>query len=106
MPSSIGSSGAVDCSRSMGHPCGPSTSDLTTRPLLRHYINNRPDQARQIFRDLVDTPATVEITATAITVAFHRRAHLPILMASGLFDAPIRVPWWDNRTLRLTSDSG
>jgi hypothetical protein len=50
-------------------------------------------------------PATVDITAQAVTVSFHRRAHLPILMASGLFDQPVRVPWWDNRTLRLTTAS-
>ena len=39
-------------------------------------------QARQIFRDLVDMPATVDVTEREITVSFHRRAHLPILMAS------------------------
>ena len=76
------------------------------RLLARRMRGYTDAQARQIFRDLVDTPATVDITATAITVAFHRRAHLPILMASGLFDKPVRVPWWDNRTLRLTTYSG
>jgi len=44
--------------------------------------------------------------AQAVTVAFHRRAHLPILMASGLFEESVRVPWWGNRTLRLTTYSG
>jgi hypothetical protein len=65
----------------------------------------RDAQARQIFRDLVDTPATVDVTAREVTVSFHRRAHLPILMASGLFDEAVRVPWWGNRTLRLTTAS-
>ena len=69
---------------------------------MRGYVDA---QARHIFRDLVDTPATVTLTARDITVAFHRRAHLPILMASGLFDQNVRVPWWGNRTLRLTTDS-
>jgi hypothetical protein len=23
-----------------------------------------------------------------------------------LFDAPVRVPWWGNRTLRLTTHAG
>jgi hypothetical protein len=58
-------------------------------------------QARQIFRDLIDMPADVAITDNEITVRFHRRAHLPIVLASGLFHKPIKVPWWDGRSLRL-----
>src|SRR2546426_10135544 len=76
------------------------------RLLARRMRGYRDAQARQIFRDLVDTPATVDITAKEVRVDFHRRAHLPILMASGLFEAPVRVPWWGNRTLRLTTDAG
>ena len=59
-------------------------------------------QARQIFRDLIDMPATVEVTETGVTVEFHRRAHLPIIMASGLLNRPVPVPWWDGQPLRLT----
>jgi hypothetical protein len=58
-------------------------------------------QARQIFRDLIDMPADVAITDNEIRVRFHRRAHLPIVLASGLFDKPIKVPWWGGRSLRL-----
>jgi hypothetical protein len=58
-------------------------------------------QARQIFRDLIDMPANVAITETEIKVRFHRRAHLPIVLASGLFDKPVVIPWWNGRTLRL-----
>ena len=58
-------------------------------------------QARQIFRDLIDMPADVNITDTEIKVRFHRRAHLPIVLASGLFDKPVVIPWWDGRALRL-----
>ena len=58
-------------------------------------------QARQIFRDLIDMPADVAITENEITVRFHRRAHLPIVLASGLFDKPVAVPWWNGRPLRL-----
>jgi hypothetical protein len=68
------------------------------RLLARRMRDYREAQARHIFRDLVDMPATVDITAREVTVSFHRRAHLPILMASGLFDQPVRVPWWGNRT--------
>jgi transposase len=73
------------------------------RLLARRMRGYRDAQARHIFRDLVDLPATVDITADAVTVCFHRRAHLPILTASGLFDQKVRVPWWDNRILRLTT---
>jgi len=58
-------------------------------------------QARQIFRDLIDMPADVAITENEIRVRFHRRAHLPIVLASGLFDKPVKVPWWDGRSLRF-----
>ncbi len=34
-------------------------------------------------------------------VQFHRRAHLPIVMASGLLDRPVNVPWWNGRPLRM-----
>src|ERR1700680_4352796 len=58
-------------------------------------------QARQIFRDLIDMPADIAITESQITVRFHRRAHLPIVLASGLIDKPVAVPWWNGRALRL-----
>jgi len=58
-------------------------------------------QARQIFRDLIDMPADVAITDHEVRVRFHRRAHLPIVLASGLFDKPSAVPWWDGLPLRL-----
>ena len=58
-------------------------------------------QARQIYRDIVDMPADVAITNSEITVRFHRRAHLPIVLASGLINKPVAVPWWNGRALRL-----
>ena len=74
--------------------------------LLAHRMRGYQDaQARRIFRDLVDMPATVDITDREVAVSFHRRAHLPILMASGLFEQQVTVPWWDHRTLRLTTYS-
>src|SRR6266478_1515104 len=58
-------------------------------------------QARQIFRDLIDMPADIARTDHEVRVRFHRRAHLPIVLASGLFDKPSAVPWWDGLPLRL-----
>jgi transposase len=60
-------------------------------------------QARMIFRDLIDTPATVLITHDQVQVRFHRRAHLPIVLASGLLNKPVTVPWWNDMQLILTA---
>ena len=49
-------------------------------------------RARQIFRDLVDMPADVHITEREVEVRFHRRTHLPIVIASGLLDETVKVP--------------
>ena len=40
-------------------------------------------QARQIFRDLVDLPATVKATPSQIRVTFHRRTQSPYLARLG-----------------------
>ncbi|NWG12583.1 MAG: hypothetical protein HXY20_03515 [Acidobacteria bacterium] len=63
-------------------------------------------QARQIFRDIVDTPADIRITDREVEVSFHRRSHLPIILASGLTERPVPVPWWNGRPLRLTTYQG
>ncbi|MGA2632562.1 MAG: hypothetical protein ABSG54_20390 [Terriglobia bacterium] len=70
---------------------------------MRGYIDA---QARQIFRDLIDMPADIQITDTTVQVSFHRRAHLPIILASGLMEQPINVPWWNGLSLRLTTYHG
>jgi transposase len=71
------------------------------RLMARRMRGYNDAQARQIFRDLIDMPADVAITENEITVRFHRRAHLPIVLASGLFNKPVAVPWWNGRSLRL-----
>ena len=67
---------------------------------MRGYSDS---QARQIFRDLIDMPADVSVTENEVHVRFHRRAHLPIVVASGLLGQPVTVPWWDGRTLHLST---
>jgi transposase len=71
------------------------------RLMARRMRGYNDAQARQIFRDLIDMPANVTITPDEVTVRFHRRAHLPIVLASGLFNKPVAVPWWNGRPLRL-----
>ena len=58
-------------------------------------------QAGHIFRDLINMPATVTVEASEVTVRFHRRAHLPIIIDSGMLDSPVKVPWWNGATLRM-----
>jgi hypothetical protein len=58
-------------------------------------------QARQIFRDLIDMPADISISQRKVTVRFHRRAHLPIVLASDLCKKSVAVPWWKGFQLRF-----
>jgi transposase-like protein len=58
-------------------------------------------QARHIFRDLIDMAADIAITHTEVSLRFHRRAHLPIVLASGLTDQPVAIPWWNGLPLRI-----
>jgi hypothetical protein len=71
------------------------------RLMARRMRGYNEAQARQIFRDLIDMPADIAITDHEVRVRFHRRAHLPIVLASGLIDKPVPVPWWDGRPLRI-----
>jgi hypothetical protein len=73
------------------------------RLLARQMRGYTDSKARSIFRDLLDTPADVEIEHQQVLVRFHRRAHLPIVTASGILDQPVTVPWWNNMPLRMTA---
>ena len=73
------------------------------RLLARRMRGYADAQARHIFRDLVDTPADVTISESTVHVRFHRRAHLPIISASGIMDSPVNVPWWNGRTLSMSA---
>jgi hypothetical protein len=76
------------------------------RLLARRMRGYSDAQARHIFRDLVDMPADINITEHQIEVSFHRRSHLPIILASELFNEPVVVPWWNNLSLKLTTYQG
>jgi hypothetical protein len=76
------------------------------RLLARRMRGYSDAQARHIFRDLVDMPADINITEHQIEVSFHRRSHLPIILASELFNEPVVVPWWHNLSLKLTTYQG
>lgn len=58
-------------------------------------------KSRTLFRDFVDATATVDISTEAITVRFQKRAHNPLLLNGGFDKKQVKVPWFDNRALRL-----
>jgi len=76
------------------------------RLLSQRMRGYEDSQARQIFRDLIAMPAEVEVTDSEVQVSFLRRAHLPIILASGMMDQPVTVPWWQGKKLRLTTYNG
>jgi transposase len=76
------------------------------RLLARRMRGYSEAQARHIFRDLIDMPADIKITDRNIEVSFHRRSHLPIILASSLIQESVPVPWWNNLPVRLTSYQG
>jgi hypothetical protein len=73
------------------------------RLFAKHMRGYAEAQARQIFRDLIQMPAEVAVRPAEVRVHFHRRAHLPILLASGILAKPVAVPWWNGARLQLTA---
>ncbi len=73
------------------------------RLLAEKMRGYRDAHAGRIFRDLINIPATVTIGERDVTVKLHRRAHLPIIVDSGLLASRVKVPWWGNRTLHLSA---
>jgi hypothetical protein len=72
------------------------------RLIARRMRGYADAQARQIFRDLLDMPADVTVTHRTVDVRFHRRAHLPIILASGLLGTSTKVPWWSGASLSFS----
>ena len=57
--------------------------------------------AKTLFRKLFDVSGQVDITDSMITVELVRRAHNPLLVAAGLVDQTITVPWLENKLLNI-----
>ena len=92
---------SVYCSPYLPKPASLDVSTFAGNSPVAPYSQRL--QARNIFRDLIDTPADVEISEAEAHVHFHRRTLLPIIIASKLLDAPVKVPWWHNHTLRMSA---
>jgi hypothetical protein len=58
-------------------------------------------KSQHIFRDFIDASATVSISEREIVVRFQKRAHNPLLLATGLGSTKVRVPWLGSKSLTL-----
>ena len=56
-------------------------------------------QTKTVFRNLLNLSGKVEITANSVAVTLDKRAHNPYLVASGLADQPVKMPWFGNKKL-------
>lgn len=57
--------------------------------------------ARQIFRNLLDVPGVIEVTAGDVVVELAKHAHNPLLKASGLMDKPTPMTWLGGKRLTI-----
>ena len=57
--------------------------------------------AEKIFRNFVDIPGIVEYDGKEFIVKIRKRANTPILLGVKKLQNPIRVPWLDNRLLKI-----
>lgn len=71
---------------------------MMARRIGREYSHS---QAKTVFRHLLDLSGKVEITTDAVVVTLDKRAHNPYLVASGLTDRPVPMPWFGNKKLIL-----
>jgi len=71
---------------------------LMARRIGREYERAQP---KTIFRNLLNLSAKVEVQTERVVVSFDKRAHNPYLVASGLADKPVPMPWFGNKQLHI-----
>lgn len=71
--------------------------------LLACRVGNGYDHAksRHLFRDLVEASAGITITGDEIVVRYPKRAHNPLLIAAGMDNTNVAVPWLGGKRLRI-----
>jgi len=72
------------------------------RLMASQLVGYETAKARQIYRHFLDTPAQIEIGAKRVEVQLPKRAHNPLLIAAGVGQKEIAIPWWDNYRLAIT----
>jgi hypothetical protein len=71
---------------------------LMARRIGREYERAQP---KTIFRNLLDLSAKVAVETDRVMVTIDKRAHNPYLVASGLADKPVPMPWFGNKELLI-----
>jgi len=68
----------------------------------QHLRGYEHSGAGVIFRKFIDTPAKIIIQPKEIEVRLNKRANNPILIHSGFINSPFRIPWLQNKSVRIT----
>lgn len=74
----------------------------TYRTFAQYLRGYQHRGAGVIFRKFIDTPAKIFIRPKEIEVMLNKRAINPILIHSGLINSPFRLPWLQNKIIRIT----
>jgi hypothetical protein len=71
--------------------------------LLAIQISNGYEAAKSchLFRNLINASATITTGNEATIVRYHKQAHNPLLIATGLNHTNVAIPWLGNKRLRL-----
>ena len=72
--------------------------------LLGAHIGNGYGSAktRHIYRDFIEASATIDLSEDSVKVRFQKRAHNPLLLASGFGETDIAVPWLDGKRVQFS----
>jgi transposase len=76
-------------------------ADLLYRNLANCLKGFEQAGPSRLFRKIVDTPGTVELTAKGIIIRLNKRAHNPLLKEAGLMRPTRAVPWLGGRSVSL-----
>jgi transposase len=74
----------------------------TYQMFAQHLRGYEHSGARVVFRKFIDTPAKIFIRQKEIEVRLNKRANNPILLHSGFVNSPFRLPWLQNKIIRIT----
>jgi transposase len=58
-------------------------------------------KSKHIFHDLINATAQVVITESDISIRLQKRAHNPLLIAAGLHNTAISIPWLAHKRLQI-----
>jgi hypothetical protein len=58
-------------------------------------------KSRHIFRDFIDATAVIQVKEREVVVRFQRRAHNPLLLATGFGETDVAIPWLGRKHLRI-----